>query len=354
MHRLGRNNGAHRLAGCVDQVQIVRLPRQVARGGSQHVVGEHGGELRTHGAKCPGHRRIHVTGAQVRRVELVHDARATDQLRPQHVRERVDRAEVVAFQLVARVQARGVPAERHALRPAPPDRLGDSEILAHVVEDELVAPRAADRIGEGVDVADRALQVLRVMPGFIDELDEEDGRLVLERHARVRIHVAQDLAQVVHLRGDGGRVGPHTGLAEVPAESGCRGIPLQCVGPVRAVQLDGAEEHVDAALPRARNQVVLQVQMVVGDQVAGRVGGLPVAPEGQPQAVPTHAGELRHVLVDHLFAIGVKVAGGAVVGGRGQHVVRAKQGDLLVVVAPAHDALVVQVDGAIGALRLNR
>src|SRR2546430_12197861 len=38
---------------------------------------------------------------------------------------------------------------------------------------------------------------------------------------------------------------------------------------------------------------------VVGDQVAGRVGGLPVPPKGQPQAVPAHAGELRHVFVDH-------------------------------------------------------
>src|SRR3989442_8019145 len=39
------------------------------------------------------------------------------------------------------------------------------------------------RGGEGVDVTDRALQVLRVMPGLVDQLDEEDGRLVLERRS---------------------------------------------------------------------------------------------------------------------------------------------------------------------------
>ncbi len=120
------------------------------------------------------------------------------------------------------------------------------------------------------------------------------------------------------------------------------------VRPVRAVELDGAEQHVDAALPRTGDEVVEQVQMVVGDQVAGAVGGFPVAPEGQPQAVPAHAGELRHVLVDHLLAIAVDVAGRAVVGGGVNHVVRAEEGDLLPVVAPADHALAVQVDGPIG------
>src|SRR5947207_13042080 len=105
-----------------------------------------------------------------------------------------------AFQLMARVQARGIPAERPALRPAPPDRLRDSEVLAHIVEHELVAPGVAHRVDEGVDIADRAWEVLRVMPGLVHQLDEKDGRLVLERHAGVAVHVIQDLAQVVDLR----------------------------------------------------------------------------------------------------------------------------------------------------------
>jgi len=191
------------------------------------------------------------------------------------------------------------------------------------------------------------------MPRLVDELDEEDGRFVLERHAGVAVHVIQYLAQIVHLCRDGDRVGPHTGLTEVTAEARWRGI-RQCVGPVRAVQLDRAEEHVHTALPRLRDQIVLQVEMVVGDQVASRVGGFPVAPEGQPQAVPAHAGELRHVFVDHFLAIGMEVAGRAIVGGGGEHVVRAEEDDLVLVVAPAHDALVVKEDGTIGALRLHR
>ena len=73
-HRLGGNNRAHRLAGRIDQVQVMRLPAEVARRGPQHVVGEHRGELRAHRPKDPGHRRIHRTRAQVGAVELVYDA----------------------------------------------------------------------------------------------------------------------------------------------------------------------------------------------------------------------------------------------------------------------------------------
>src|SRR5439155_21414306 len=122
-------------------------------------------------------------------------------------------AEVVAVQLVAGVEARGIPAECHALRPTPPDGLRDPEILAHVVEDELVAPRAAYRVGKSVDVADGALEVLGVMPWLVHQLVEEDGGLVLERHARARIHVVQYLVHVVNLRRDDGWVWSHAGFA---------------------------------------------------------------------------------------------------------------------------------------------
>ena len=40
-HGLGRDDGAHRLSRGVDQVQVVGLPAEVARGGPEHVVGEH-------------------------------------------------------------------------------------------------------------------------------------------------------------------------------------------------------------------------------------------------------------------------------------------------------------------------
>src|SRR5205823_3586104 len=110
----------------------------------------------------------------------------------------------------------------------------------------------------------------------------------------------------------------------------------------------------DAPLPRAGDEIIEQVQMVVGDQVAVRVGGLPVAPEGEPQPVPAHAGELRHVFVDHLLAIGTQIAGGAVVGGGGKHVVRAEEAYLLLVVSPAHHALAVEVDRPGGALGRER
>ena len=260
------------------------------------------------------------------------------QLLAQHVGEAVDPAEIVALQLVAGVEPGGIPAEGHALRPRPPDRLADPEVLAHVVEDELAAPGAAHRVGEGVDVADRAFEILGMMPRLVHQLDEEDGRLVLERDTGIGIHVLQDLAEVVHLRGDGGRVGAHPLLAEVPSEPR-RGRVSERVGPVGAVQLDRTEQHVDPALPRAGDEVVLQVEVIVGDQVAGAVGGLPVTPEGEPETVPAHPGEVRHVLVDHPLSVAVDVTGGPVVGGGGQHVVGAEQGDLLAVVAASGSRL---------------
>jgi hypothetical protein len=59
---------------------------------------------------------------------------------------------------------------------------------------------------------------------------------------------------------------------------------------------------------------------------------------------------LRHVLIDHLLAVGVEIAGGAIVGGGGKHVVRAEETYLLPVAAPTDDAVLVEVDG----LRLHR
>ena len=49
----------------------------------------------------------------------------------------------------------------------------------------------------------------------------------------------------------------------------------------------------------------------------------------------------------------MEVPGRAVVGGGGEHVIGAEQGDFLPVVPPTHDAHAVEVNGSIGALRLN-
>ena len=186
-----------------------------------------------------------------------------------------------------------------------------------------------------------------MVPRLVHQLDEEDRRLVLERRVGVGIHVVQDLAQVVHLRGDGGRVGTHLPLAEAAAEA--RGGRVgERIGPVGAVELNGAEQHVDPALPRAGDEVVLEVEMVVGDQVAGAVGRLPVAPEGEPQAVPAHPGEVGHVLVDHQLAVAVNITRRPVVGGGGEHVVRAEEGHFLAIVLPADHPGAVEVDGAGG------
>ena len=57
------------------------------------------------------------------------------------------------------------------------------------------------------------------MPRLVHELDKENCRFVFQSHARVGIHVLQDLAQIGHLRPDGGWVRAHASLAEMPAES---------------------------------------------------------------------------------------------------------------------------------------
>src|SRR5512138_1007023 len=90
--------------------------------------------------------------------------------------------------------------------------------------------------------------------------------------------------------------------------------------------------------------------MIVSDQVASAVRRLPVAPKREAQSVPAHPGELRDVIVDHLFAIGVDVTCRAIVGCRRQDVVRAEKRDFAVVVAPADDAGAVEVYGAGGRL----
>jgi hypothetical protein len=185
-----------------------------------------------------------------------------------------------------------------------------------------------------------------VVPGLVHQLDEQDRGLVLERDAGVRVHVLQDLPQVVHLRRPRGRIGPHALLAEVAPEARCRGV-VERIGPIRAVELDGTEEQVDAALARPGDEVVLEVQMLVGDEIAGAVGSLPVSPEREPETVPAHAGEVGHVLVDHPLSIGAEIASGPVVRRCGKDVVGAEERHFLPGVGPADHALPVEVDAAV-------
>ena len=145
----------------------MRLPAEVTRSGGEHVVGEHGRELRADRTKRTRHCRIHRAAPQVRRVELVDDARQTRELGTLHVRIHVDSAEIIAVEFVPRVQACGIPAKRHALRSRATNRLANAEVLADVVENQFGASRAANRIGECIDISDGPLQILRMMPRLV-------------------------------------------------------------------------------------------------------------------------------------------------------------------------------------------
>ena len=73
-HYLGGDDCAHRLSWRVHEIQVMRLPAEIARRRPEHVVREHCGELRARAAEGARHCRIHVARAEVRRIELVHDA----------------------------------------------------------------------------------------------------------------------------------------------------------------------------------------------------------------------------------------------------------------------------------------
>ena len=96
--------------------------------------------------------------------------------------------------------------------------------------------------------------------------------------------MVEDLPQIVHLRAMAAGSVPIRSRLKRRPKPGERGV-LERVGPVRAVELDRAEEQVDAAFPGARDQPVEQVEVIVGDQVARAVRGFPVTPEGEPQSV---------------------------------------------------------------------
>ena len=100
-----------------------------------------------------------------------------------------------------------------------------------------------------------ALQILGMMPGFVDELDEDDRRLIFEREVRVGVHVRENLPQIIHLRRQCPRIGSHATLAEAAAKPRLRRVS-QRVRPVRAVELNGTEKHEDPALLRTRDQVI--------------------------------------------------------------------------------------------------
>lgn len=83
--------------------------------------------------------------------------------------------------------------------------------------------------------------------------------------------------------------------------------------------------------------------MLVDDEIAVAVAVLPIAPERQPQTVPAHPREMRHVLVDPFLSVGAQVFCGAVIARRREAVVRAKEGHLALIRAPPNDAPVVDI-----------
>ena len=64
----------------------------------------------------------------------------------------IHRSEVVLTQRVARVEAGRVSREGNALNVGSFDRRGYGEVLAHVVEEELPAARAAHGLDERIDI----------------------------------------------------------------------------------------------------------------------------------------------------------------------------------------------------------
>ncbi len=93
----GGDGGTDGFARCVNEVEKMSLPAKVEGRRPQHVVGEHGGGLRTDRAEGPGHRRIQVAREEVGLVELVDDAGSAVQLRAQHVGIGVDGLEEIAL-----------------------------------------------------------------------------------------------------------------------------------------------------------------------------------------------------------------------------------------------------------------
>ena len=187
--RFRGDDRAHRLARRVDEIEIVRLPAEVARRRREHVVGEHRDELRARAAEGTRHRRVHVSRAQVGRIELIDDASKRRELWRLQRRIGVHRAQIIAFELVAGIESSRIPPEAHALRLRRSDRIRDPKVLTHIVEEDLAAASATNCVDERVDVAHRPVTILRVVPRLVDQLDEQDGRLVLDRDAGVGVHV---------------------------------------------------------------------------------------------------------------------------------------------------------------------
>jgi hypothetical protein len=143
-----------------------------------------------------------------------------------------------------------------------------------------------------------------VVPRLVDHLDEEDCWLVPERDAGVRIDVREQLLDVVRLRRNR-RVAPAQLSPSVVSGEAWhhRVAALQRVGPARVISLDRAQEHIDAALARFRDQVVGEVEVRVREKIARLVGVLPIAPESDTKSGPTHPCEMGEVLVDELLPI---------------------------------------------------
>ncbi len=348
-HDFAGDDRADRLAGRMDQVDKMGLPAEIVRRRIQHVVGEDSGELRADAAIGPRHRREHVAGIQVGLVELVDDARLAGDARIEHRRIVVDGLQEVALLLVAGDQARRIPAEVDAFDLGLGQGVADFEVLRKVVKGDLRRAGAFDGVDQGIDIVDRLLKVFRMVDRFVDHLDEQQVGLVLQRAAGIGVDVVQHLLDVVGLGGDGLGIGAHDRPRIQRRKAGRLVVGIaDLISEGRIIGVDRRQQDIDTAFARGVDQIVFEVGVVVGDQIADRVGILPVAPRAQPHAVPAHAGKVRHVLVDQLLAIGVDQARHAVIAAGKGAVVGAEQPDFLVVGAPADKALGVDIDGPAG------
>lgn len=313
----------------------------------QRVVRELGGPLEARPPEGSRHGRIHVRPAHVRGVELVHHARLIAALREVgvgngvaiHVGQHVSAHGTVPH------QAGGIPLVADALDLGRAHRVAVlvRVVLADVVEDGLGEAGFPQRARHRVDVA-RGLRGSRRVPRLVEDLERQQVRILLQREARVRVHVADELLQVVRLQAAGLRVHAHLGLVVALRKSGRSGVPLGVAGRPPG---DRGQQGLDAVVGEAGQQVVQQVQVVVLDQVAPGVAHLPV-PHVNAVGVEPETREVQHIRIDGPLAIDPQVSVGPVRVREGGGIVDAEKGDFRAVGGPAHDAPLVHANGHIG------
>ena len=306
------------------------------------VVGEEGHPLEPGRAERTDDGGVEVGGPLVRGVELVDDpgllVKALDAVEGDLVFRHG--GQVVAPARVVRHQAGRIPLEGAAFHLGIVEGLGVLEIVADVVEDRLLAARAAHRrdhaVHEGGGLLGR-----RAVGGFVVDLEAHDHRVVLGLVSGVGVVVVEEVADVVLLDDGGVRVAGGDGLVHAAGESG---QVLAGLGIAVIAAHDHREHDVDAALLEPGDEVVEQVEVLVGEEVALAVGDL-VVPDVDAVGVDSHACEVVGVLVDGLLDVGAEAVELAVGVGERRRVVDAEPGAFLAGLRVADDALAVDLEG---------